>query len=61
MYLYSTNAFLFYSITISWENVVTEYIKRYDAVFCATSAKAHLDVCDIVVDGAKDKWRYPIS
>jgi hypothetical protein len=27
-YLYFTHAIFFYSITISWENVVTEYMKR---------------------------------
>ena len=43
---------------ISWKDIVKEYVKRYDEVFCLTSAKAHLDICDLVVDGAKDKWRY---
>lgn len=42
---------------ISWKDIVKEYVKRYDEVFCLTSAKAHLDICDLVVDGAKEKWR----
>ena len=42
---------------ISWKEIVKEYVKRYDEVFCLTSAKAHLDICDLVVDGAKEKWR----
>lgn len=44
-------------MNISWKDIVKEYVKRYDEVFCLTSAKAHLDICDLVVDGAKDKWR----
>lgn len=45
---------------ISWQRVLTEFELRFDGVFeeSTVSVKAHLDLTEILVDGAKGRWRH---
>jgi len=47
-----------YKLQISWESIIHEFGIRYDLVFQHKSAKAHLDMTNQIIDGAKGKWKY---
>jgi hypothetical protein len=46
------------TIGVAWKDVVRYFDREYNAVFTTSSAKAHLDVSDVIIDGAKDQWRH---
>lgn len=50
------NAFL--SLRVSWRRIVSYFDDRYDRVYSNTSAKAHLDMSEAIIDGAKERWRH---
>lgn len=43
---------------VSWKRILSEFENRFDDVFENSISKAHLDLTEILVDGAKGKWRH---
>jgi hypothetical protein len=44
------------AFTLSWNEIMNEFRRKFDEVYATTSSKAHLDMSVMVVDGAKEKW-----
>ena len=43
---------------IPWSEVITLFEGEFDSIFGTSSCKAHLDVSEVLVDGAKGRWKH---
>lgn len=45
------------TIKVSWKDILSKFSSRYDSVYMTKDRKAHFDCLNLVVDGAKERWK----
>jgi len=49
----------YYTLQIKWSDILDDFTHRYCNYFLSKDhVKLHLDISEVVVDGAKDSWKY---